>query len=324
MRKPIVLSTAVLCASSAGAHAVGFKTQLNCAGDYYSYCSQYSVGTPELRKCMRVNGPRLSKGCINALIEDGEVSKAEVEREKEKLVAAKAKAAEPKKTEVTAKKAAPEPKKTDVALKKPDAQPKQAEVATLKKPTAQTKKADTKIAAAPAPAKPQPRTGVIVRAAAAAPMPKAPTLQVPQVPHQTVSLDQKTFDALKARGLRFVEDDDDDSGADITPATPPPEPIEAKHQPLGTAPSPRVAVQSSPEVDNTTDSGDAASDATANTDPQNAGSANDVSDAVDATPRNPADYPPGRMSLGHGATTEPAGEQPTSWWSAIVRTFTGE
>jgi hypothetical protein len=40
---------------------------------------------------MKDNGPRLSKACINALIADGEISKAEVERTKEKIAVAKAK-----------------------------------------------------------------------------------------------------------------------------------------------------------------------------------------------------------------------------------------
>jgi hypothetical protein len=40
---------------------------------------------------MKDHGPRLSKACINALIADGEISKADVARTKDKLVAAKAK-----------------------------------------------------------------------------------------------------------------------------------------------------------------------------------------------------------------------------------------
>lgn len=313
MRKPFILTTAVLCASSAGAHAVGFKTQLNCASDYYSYCSQYSVGTPEVRKCMRANGPRLSKGCINALIEDGEVSKAEVEREKEKLVAAKSKAAEPKKADVAAKKA-------EVALKKPEAQPKKADVAALKKPVPEAKKPVTKLAAAVAPApvlaKPQAAAPVITRAAAAE-MPKAPA---PEVPRQMVSLDQKTFDALKARGVRFVADDSDDSDEDISPATLPADPIEAKNQPRARTDT-RVAAHASPVREPASDSRD---DSGVAADPINETGTQDIADAGEPLPRQPRDYPPGRMSLGSGIQKSPSGEQPSSWWDTIVRTFTGE
>ena len=91
MRKPLLASLFVLSASFGDVYAVGLKTQLNCASDYYAYCSQFPVGSSGVRKCMKDNGPRLSKACVNALIADGEISKAEVERTKEKIATAKAK-----------------------------------------------------------------------------------------------------------------------------------------------------------------------------------------------------------------------------------------
>jgi hypothetical protein len=92
MRKPLLLAALlVLSASFGDVYAVGLKTQLNCASDYYAYCSQFPVGSSGVRKCMKDNGPRLSKACVNALIADGEISKAEVERTKEKIAVAKAK-----------------------------------------------------------------------------------------------------------------------------------------------------------------------------------------------------------------------------------------
>jgi hypothetical protein len=62
------------------ASAVSFKVKLACASDYYSYCSKHAPDTPGVRQCMRANGPKLSKTCINALIDAGEVSQAEVAR----------------------------------------------------------------------------------------------------------------------------------------------------------------------------------------------------------------------------------------------------
>ena len=91
MRKPLLAALLVLSASYVDANAVGLKTQMNCASDYYAYCSQFPVGSSGVRKCMKDNGPRLSKACVNALIADGEISKAEVERTKEKIATAKAK-----------------------------------------------------------------------------------------------------------------------------------------------------------------------------------------------------------------------------------------
>lgn len=105
MRRSL-LTTFLLAAFSAGAGAVGLKTQMNCASDYYAYCSQFPVGSSGVRKCMRDNGPRLSKACISALIADGEISSAEVERTRQKTLAANPKAK-------------PEPKKVAEAPNKP-------------------------------------------------------------------------------------------------------------------------------------------------------------------------------------------------------------
>ncbi len=62
------------------AHAIGPRSKMACLGDYRAYCSTYTVGSSELRHCMRQNGTKLSRGCIDALIADGEISKAEVAR----------------------------------------------------------------------------------------------------------------------------------------------------------------------------------------------------------------------------------------------------
>jgi hypothetical protein len=69
---------AVLPATQAG--AVGASVRYACAGDYLANCSSYAPDSAETRRCMRAVGYRLSKGCINALVAAGEVSKAEVSR----------------------------------------------------------------------------------------------------------------------------------------------------------------------------------------------------------------------------------------------------
>jgi len=90
MRRSLLLPVLMLCAATRDANAVGWKTQLNCASDYYAFCSKFAVGSNEVRKCMRDNGPKLSKACVSALIADGEISKGEVARHKETIVSAKA------------------------------------------------------------------------------------------------------------------------------------------------------------------------------------------------------------------------------------------
>ena len=62
------------------ANAVGARSKMACLGDYRAYCSAYGVGSPELRRCMRANGAKLSGQCIRALVADGEISDAEVAR----------------------------------------------------------------------------------------------------------------------------------------------------------------------------------------------------------------------------------------------------
>lgn len=42
-----------------------------CRSDYFAFCSMHKVGTPEVRKCMRANGKRLSTGCVDALVAAG-------------------------------------------------------------------------------------------------------------------------------------------------------------------------------------------------------------------------------------------------------------
>lgn len=91
----IVLAALVLTgALTTEASAVSLRVKMACASDYYSFCSQHPVGTTAVRVCMRAHGSQLSKGCVNALVTAGEVSKAEVNRK----VAARAARAANKRT----------------------------------------------------------------------------------------------------------------------------------------------------------------------------------------------------------------------------------
>jgi hypothetical protein len=62
------------------AGAVDGRVSAACANDYLAYCSKHNPDGPGVRRCMRAAGPRLSPTCVNALIDAGEVSKAEVAR----------------------------------------------------------------------------------------------------------------------------------------------------------------------------------------------------------------------------------------------------
>ena len=56
--------------------------QQECRDDYHTFCAEYGLESAALRACMDRAGKRLSKGCVKALIQAGEVSEAEVDRRK--------------------------------------------------------------------------------------------------------------------------------------------------------------------------------------------------------------------------------------------------
>jgi hypothetical protein len=64
-----------LSAANTGAGAVTDRVRASCQSDYYKFCPAYSVGTPELRQCMRSVGKRLSAKCIDALVASGEIKR---------------------------------------------------------------------------------------------------------------------------------------------------------------------------------------------------------------------------------------------------------
>lgn len=74
------LAVAAIFAHHSPAGAVSSKVRFACASDYLSYCSSYAPESAETRRCMRAAGFKLSRGCVDALVAAGEVSKAEVAR----------------------------------------------------------------------------------------------------------------------------------------------------------------------------------------------------------------------------------------------------
>jgi hypothetical protein len=73
----IAVIAIVLSASTAGAVSQAVKTA--CSGDYHAHCDKLEVGSPELRSCMRRVASKLSKGCIQALVDNKEVTQADIE-----------------------------------------------------------------------------------------------------------------------------------------------------------------------------------------------------------------------------------------------------
>ena len=78
IRAVLGLGALALFVTEAGAASA--RVQAACASDYFAYCSQHDPDGPGVRQCMRANGLKLSRMCVNALVAAGEVSKTEVAR----------------------------------------------------------------------------------------------------------------------------------------------------------------------------------------------------------------------------------------------------
>jgi hypothetical protein len=81
----ISLAACVLALGFAGTANAGQYSkavQKACAADYKEHCGEYGLESEALRLCMDKAGQKLSKGCVNALVKDGQVSQAEVDRRK--------------------------------------------------------------------------------------------------------------------------------------------------------------------------------------------------------------------------------------------------
>lgn len=68
----------ILIGSFSTAYAIGNNTRTYCAYDYLRHCSAYSLNSPDLAKCMANVGVNLSKKCIQALVDDGLITKQDV------------------------------------------------------------------------------------------------------------------------------------------------------------------------------------------------------------------------------------------------------
>jgi hypothetical protein len=75
-----LIGAAALVFSAGEASAYSKRVIGACKADYKTFCPSYKEGTTALRDCMRANGGAISKRCIDALVDAGEVSRAEVRK----------------------------------------------------------------------------------------------------------------------------------------------------------------------------------------------------------------------------------------------------
>ena len=77
------LVLAAVCFGTAQSAPVSKHVQNHCVQDYKKYCHEWGIETKGLTNCMHRHGDRLTNACIAALVQAGEVSRAEVNRRKE-------------------------------------------------------------------------------------------------------------------------------------------------------------------------------------------------------------------------------------------------
>lgn len=70
---PIAIAIALSAATPAGAFSK--KVERVCLADYKNLCPQYRPNSPQLRACMEGKSNEISWGCIEALIDSGEVDR---------------------------------------------------------------------------------------------------------------------------------------------------------------------------------------------------------------------------------------------------------
>lgn len=69
--------------SQAGTITKGMQN--NCVNDYKKFCGDYGLQTSALNLCMKKAGPSLSPACVQALVQAGKISHAEVDRIKKQM-----------------------------------------------------------------------------------------------------------------------------------------------------------------------------------------------------------------------------------------------
>jgi len=69
----IVISVAALTFVGTPGYAYSRKVKDACSADYSSLCGKYKQGSSELRRCFESNRRVLSRDCVEALVNAGDV-----------------------------------------------------------------------------------------------------------------------------------------------------------------------------------------------------------------------------------------------------------
>ncbi|MGB3020921.1 MAG: hypothetical protein WBB50_02220 [Methyloceanibacter sp.] len=74
------LLAATLIMFSTAAGAVTERQKQDCKADYQRYCNAYAVGSEGLRACMSRSAKKLSNTCVAALVDAGDMTKAQADK----------------------------------------------------------------------------------------------------------------------------------------------------------------------------------------------------------------------------------------------------
>jgi hypothetical protein len=74
-----IAAVLIVVAAPGQALAVSEAVKVACKPDYVAYCNNMVVGSPELRACMKANALKLSKPCLQALVDNKEVTQADID-----------------------------------------------------------------------------------------------------------------------------------------------------------------------------------------------------------------------------------------------------
>ena len=70
-----VLGLGVALGTAGNTHAYDENVTTYCAADYFEFCKQHTPESAEVRYCMEAHRNELSKQCVKALVDAGEVPK---------------------------------------------------------------------------------------------------------------------------------------------------------------------------------------------------------------------------------------------------------
>ncbi len=76
----IAVALAGLATAPQPADAYSGRVRKACLVDFKKFCPSYKEESAALKSCMRANGGGISSRCIDALIDDGQLTKSEIQR----------------------------------------------------------------------------------------------------------------------------------------------------------------------------------------------------------------------------------------------------